>query len=267
MPTVGHVAEGWFILIFFVMNKGNTLIKALVFFVFLSSCSKDVIKEEVLVEEPMFSSSMSHSIERGDYTEGIHHTINVITGMLDDDSVSRSYSDVHDYVMNYMNENTTVPSGYSIIMEEYDLSFENLVNSKLVDSEFITSSHADLLVQFHSDITNISDMDVAGALAVFDNLLDQLEVDLEGIGLTQEQAEYFSFLLTSMQTGAHGAMQVTITIGGISGDCVGAALGAISLVAAIVTAPATGGLSVWAYVGAISTGLGTGYSIANCFPL
>jgi hypothetical protein len=110
--------------------------------------------------------------------------------------------------MNYMNENTTVPSGYSIIMEEYDLSFENLVNSKLVDSEFITSSHADLLVQFHSDVTNISDMDEAGALAVFDNLLDQLEVDLEGIGLTQEQAEYFSFLLTSMQTGAHGAMQV-----------------------------------------------------------
>jgi hypothetical protein len=92
------------------------------------SCQKDVVKEDVLVEEPTFSASMSHSIERGDYTEGMQHTINVISGILDDDSVSLSYSDVHDYVMNYINANTTVPSGYSILMEEYDLSFEDLVN-------------------------------------------------------------------------------------------------------------------------------------------
>jgi hypothetical protein len=123
------------------------------------------------------------------------------------------------------------------------------------------------LVQFHSDVTNISDMDETGALVVFDNLLDQLEVDLEGAGLTQDQAEYFSFLLTSMQTAAHGAMQVTINIRGINGDCVGAALGVVSLAAAIITAPVTGGLSAWAYVGAISGGLATGISIANCFPL
>ncbi len=55
--------------------------------------------------------------------------------------------------------------------------------------------------------------------------------------------------------------------GGGTADCVGAALGIVGLAAAVALTPVTGGLSAWAYAGALAGGFSTGISLAGCIEL
>lgn len=227
------------------------------------SCSKD----SLLAEGGKIQKSSS-IIQRGDYTEHLELFENAVYGLnaaLNNESVSKDYNSIHNYVMNYLNANTTVPNDYTIDMDGYNETFSDLVQLKLVNSSFITTDQANLLNQFYSDVTSISGEDSDEILSEFDALLDELESDLNQTDLNEEQAQYFSVLLTSMQTGGYGTIGVLVSYSAVG--CAGAALGVIGLTAAIVTAPVTGGLSVWAYVGVISGGLSTGLSIADCFPL
>lgn len=230
-----------------------------------ASCAKD---ESLLVTNMEYGpKSLSHLIQRGDASEGQEHMVAVLTGLLNDGSIGTDSSVIYAYVMNYIQANTNAPQDYAFDMGEYNLSFDELVQLKLLDPNVIDSAQASFLIQFNFDVRNINSLDPSVALVQFENLLDELESDLNSTGLNQDQANYFSLLLTAMQANARGLIQVAAARGGFNSGCAGAVLGALGLAAAVITAPATGGLSVWYYVGAITAGAGTGIGIAECFPI
>lgn len=227
------------------------------------SCSKDSSLDRVSGEL-----KSSYTISRPDYNLSLEVLEQSLSGFIDDTTLTNSNSDVYNYVTDFLANNTTIPPGapdVDTVLIYYPMA--DIIDIKLASTGFITSAQESLLNDFFTDINNLSATTDSAAIADFESLLDGLESDLNSTGLTQAQANYFGNFLATMQATGRGMQNIFATNGLRFFPCASAALGIFGMAVAIITAPATGGISYLTYSAYLAGSMATGFSIAECFPL